>query len=434
MTLYLFKRLLYIIPTLLIVSIVAFILSRNIPNDSVLMLLQKRGGGGNEGGIDQKQYDKIYKQLERDLPSFYCSILPSHYAANINAISSPLDKNLIKALQKTGYPYAYIQPFMQSLKSITDRDKLSIVNQFYISKNFSVLDQLKEENLQSDITQLNQSKQSFYYPKFHWHGATNQYHKWVTSLLKGDFGNSIITGQPATNRVKKALTWTLVLSILTIFIGYLLGIMIGYFIALNPEGRIQRILNQSLYVIYSIPAFWFATMMVKFFTTSDYGRWTNIFPSVEIDIYPEASTMMQVLLNSQKLILPIFCVSLLSVSYIVRVITRSITNEMSQPYITTALSKGLTHSQVVRRHALPNALLPFITQLTGAFSGAVAGFLVIEVIFNIPGVGRLMYDSIREADWNIVFCIIMLVAFATAISYLIGDVIYALVNPKIKFS
>jgi len=125
--LYLFKRLLYIIPTLLIVSIVAFVLSRNIPNDSVLMLLQKRGGGGAEGGIDQKQYDKIYNQLERDLPSFYCSIRPSHHAANINTISSPLDKELIKALQREGYPYKYIHPLLQSLKSITAKDKLSII-------------------------------------------------------------------------------------------------------------------------------------------------------------------------------------------------------------------------------------------------------------------------------------------------------------------
>ena len=398
------------------------------------MLLQKRGGGGAEGGIDQKQYDKIYNQLERDLPSFYCSIRPSHHAANINTISSPLDKELIKALQREGYPYKYIHPLLQSLKSITAKDKLSIINQFYINKDFSTLDQLNEGNLQSNITSLIKSKQSFYYPKFHWHGLQNQYHKWITALIQGDFGNSIINGQPVTNRVKKALTWTLVLSILTIIIGYLLGIIIGYFIALNPSGTTQKILNQSLYAIYSIPGFWFATMMVKFFTTPDYGRWTNIFPSAEIDIYPESSTMMQVLFNSQKLILPIFCVSLLSVSYIVRLVTRGITNEMSRPYITTALSKGLTHKQVVRKHALPNALLPFITQLAGSFASAVAGFLVIEVIFNIPGIGRLMYDSIREADWNIVFCIIMLVALATAISYLIGDLIYAIVNPKIKFS
>ena len=434
MAVYLLKRLFIIIPTLLIVSMVTFILSRNVPNDSVLIILQNRGGTAfNEGGgIDLKQYDKIYKELERELPNFYFSILPSHYAHNINEISSPLDKELVKYLQSQGYASSKAIALLASMKSVTDKESLESINQFYITKDFALLDGVV--SIKRKVSELIKSQQSFYYPKLHWYGANNQYHKWLKNLLVGDFGNSIINGRPVNIRIKKALTWTLVLSILTIIIGYLLGIIIGYYIALNPSGRMQKLLNQSLYLIYSIPVFGLATMLVKFLTTDDYGRWTNIFPSAEINIYPEASTMMQVLLNSHKLILPVICVSLLSISYIVRHVSRSMTNEMRQPYITTALSKGLTHKQVVRKHALPNALLPFITQLAGSFSTAIAGFLVIEVIFNIPGVGRLMYDSIREADWNVVFSIVMLVALATAISYLIGDIIYTLVNPKIKFA
>ena len=186
--------------------------------------------------------------------------------------------------------------------------------------------------------------------------------------------------------------------------------------------------------MYSIPRFWLATLMVVFFTTSDYGWYTNVFPSVGLDIVSSPSVWAQIAGNLENLILPVLCLSAFSVVYIARLTQRGIENEMKAPYTLTAYSKGLSTHQVIRRHALPNASLPLVTVLAGAIPTSLAGSVVIEVIFNIPGIGKLLYDSIHMADWPVVFSLVLLISLVTMVSYLIGDIIYAVLNPKIRYT
>jgi len=233
--------------------------------------------------------------------------------------------------------------------------------------------------------------------------------------------------------VVAALTWTVCIAIPAIVFTFLVGIFIGYFLAKNEGTKKEKIINQVLYFIYAIPVFWIATMAVMYFTTDDYGSWTNIFPSVGIDIYPDASTFQQVLLNAEKLILPILIGSFSSIAYIARILRRSIADEMKEAYITTAYSKGLDRSTVVRKHALPNALLPIITILAGAIPATLGGSVVLEVIFNIPGIGRLLYNSIGLADWDVVFCIVIMTGIVHILCFLLADLLYAYINPKIRY-
>jgi len=217
-------------------------------------------------------------------------------------------------------------------------------------------------------------------------------------------------------------------------LSFFLGYHIGIFLAKNPKGKLQKILHQVLYLLFSMPKFWLATLLVVYFTTSEYGKWTNIFPSVGIDMYPGESTWHTITQNLDKLILPVICLSLFSITTIAILLQQSIGNEMKESYITTALSKGLTPKQAMKRHALPNALTPLITILAGAIPASLAGSVVIEVIFNIPGIGRLMYDSILSADWSVVYCVLMLATLVTVISFLIADILYALLNPRIRLA
>lgn len=374
---YLVKRILLIIPTLLLVSMVTFLLSSLVSQDPVISLLQSRGAisSMDEGVSNHQQYARVYKELHLEKPNFYFSIVPSHYPENINSIIDPNER----AKARSG---------------------------------------LQDQKL--------------FFPKVYWHGLDNRYHRWISALLGGSFGVSQSNGQTVARVVSRALSWTLVLTLIDILISFVLGIYIGYYLSIDPNGKIQRVLNQILYLLYSIPKFWLATLLVVYMTTNDYGSWTNIFPSVGMDVLPGASSWAQVRYNLPKLILPIICLSIFSISYISRILRRSILNEMEAPYILTAYSKGLSREQVVRRHALPNAMLPLITILSGSVAGTLAGSVVIEVIFNIPGIGRLMYDSILIADWSVVYCIVLLLALVVSVAYLIGDLCYAYFNPQIR--
>ena len=366
------------IPTLLLVSILTFLLSSNVSQDPVLSLLQSRGAikSMEEGLSDKKMYAEAYKELNLHKPDFYFSIVPSHYPKTLN----------------------------------------------------SIIDEREREKARAALDR------SFFLPKFIWQGTDNRYHLWIQAILGGSFGDSFVNGQPVSRIVSKALVWTLVLTILDLLFSFSLGIFLGYYLSVHPRGRIQAFINQLLYLLYSIPKFWLATMLVVYFTTSDYGSWTNLFPSVGMDVLPGVSSWGQVWHNLPRLILPVICLSIFSISYVSRILRRSILNEMKAPYIMTAYSKGLSRKQVVKRHALPNALLPIITILTGAIPTTLAGSVIIEVIFNIPGIGRLMFESILLADWNVVYCIVLLLALVLSISYLLGDLCYAYLNPQIRLA
>ena len=358
---------------------VTFLLSSLVSQDPVISLLQSRGAisSMDEGVSNHQQYARVYKELHLEKPNFYFSIVPSHYPENINSIVDPNERTKARS------------------------------------------------GLQD---------QKLFFPKVYWHGLDNRYHRWISALLGGSFGVSQSNGQTVARVVSRALAWTLVLTLIDILISFVLGIYIGYYLSIDPNGKIQRVLNQILYLLYSIPKFWLATLLVVYMTTNDYGSWTNIFPSVGMDVLPGASSWAQVRYNLPKLILPIICLSIFSISYISRILRRSILNEMEAPYVLTAYSKGLSREQVVRRHALPNAMLPLITILSGSVAGTLAGSVVIEVIFNIPGIGRLMYDSILIADWSVVYCIVLLLALVVSVAYLIGDLCYAYFNPQIRLA
>lgn len=401
MSRYLLLRILKVIPTLIIISLVGFFMSLHVPQDAAISLIAMRGGDLEDSS--NLSYDSAYRELGMNKPDFYFSIAPGNYPPTLNIHSSETIRNKIKDLLRSGILYNNI---------IIEDDKV------YVSE---------------EVSDYDKSKNYFFLPKIFWHGMDNRYHDWLSSFFSGTFGTSLANGQPVKTVFAKAFLWTLTLGTFGIIFSFAIGILLGIFIAKNPEGRKERILGQLLYLMYAIPLFWIATMMVMYLTTDTYGEWLNIFPSVGVDIYPEKSTPRQIMANLKKFILPIFCGSLGTIAYLARMMRRSIMDELSQPYITTALSKGLTASAALKKHAFPNALLPMITIFVGAIPATLGGSVVIEVIFNIPGLGRLLYNSIGIGDWNVIFCILLVIGTITAIAYLIGDLLYAWTNPKIRF-
>lgn len=404
------------IPFVLItLSIIAFFLSKAVPQDPAASLVQLNNI--DDALIDplSDAYLRAYKELHLNKPNFYFSIHPKHFPKNINAIFPKDDHSLISALYANGYSRKEVACILNSPKK----------NDLVFSSKLNANHKIKIERI------LNPELIT---PSFRWHGSDNQYHIWLRDFFSGSFGNSNVTGKPVWQSVLPALQFTLAMSIIAIVLTFIIGIYLGYFLAKDANGKKQKALSNFLFLLYSIPVFWLATLMVIFFTTDDYGSWTNIFPSIGIDINPGASTPSLIFSNLEKFILPITCLLTYVVVYIARMLRRSMLDEMALPYITTAYSKGLSKDEVLKKHALPNALLPILTIFIGSLSRAISGSVVIEVIFNIPGMGRLLYNGIGLADWNIVFCIIMLTGIITIIAYLIGDILYAYLDPRIRYN
>ena len=426
---YIIKRVALIFPMLIIISIIAFFMSKATPNDGVTSILMLRGIDPTD--IDEDTYTKTYRSLDYHLPIFYFSIKPAHYPKNLNSYI-PEDRQAIIAFLERGIDGKQAEAILSAYKKRV-QDAINAGNQ----ESVTSLLQGKEDTQfildELELSMGSMKRHRFLLPRPYWHGLENQYHKWLLKAFNKDFGPSIVDGKSAFSKVGKALTWTLSFTLVDYFISLFIGLYLGLFLAKNPEGKTQKLIRQILYVFYAIPLFWLATLMVVYFTTDEYGSWTNWFSSVGMDIYPGKSSFYNIFQNFDKLILPIICLGIHSMAYVGRIIENALGDEMRKDYILMAMADGMSKKEILLKEALPNAMLPIITLFMSAFAAAFSGSLVLEVIFNIPGMGRLLMNSISVADWNVVFCILIVVSFVTIVAYLIADILYALFNPKIKF-
>lgn len=276
---------------------------------------------------------------------------------------------------------------------------------------------------------VNPESIQFFLPTFKWYGTNNQYHKWIVKAIQFDFGHSFIDGKLVLQKITTALGWTFWLVLISLIMIFAISIPLGIFVSKPNHSKVSDFLNFFFYGFYAIPLFWLATLMLMFFTTDDYGTLTNIFPSVGV-IYDDISIGKKVTM----LLLPVIVIVIHTIAYVSRQMSSGILQESTKNYSVTGLSKGLNRYQVIKKHNLPNALFPMITLATAIVPASFSGSLIIEVIFNIPGIGRLLYNSIQTADWNVVFALLLIIGFITMISYLIGDILYTVVNPKVKLT
>lgn len=431
-----FKRIILLIPSIFAISIIIFILKQNIPNDIVEQTINFQSGDSNSTvNIDEATYKTVAKELGLDKPQFYFSITPSHYPDTLNYITNYNNKRLAKSLLKSSCDWNAIQDFIND-ESLTDPKNISFRNtiiSLVLKKNYqSAIKQLKEKNYSTAamaLTSIAKNKSALYvFPKIKWSGINNQYHQWIANLFSLQT-RSIIDGQLTVSKISSALLWTISLSILSLIFSYGIGLFIGLMSHISSK-QIWKYLQLALDTVYSLPLFWFGTLLVVFFTTSHYGKFLHIFPSpLDADFAISSGSLLKFI---QVLLLPCICISLHSAGYISALLSSNLSKEMNAPYITTARQKGLTQRQVIINHAFKNAAFPLVTIFTNSLPSIFTGSLITEVIFNIPGIGRLIYKSILLSDWNILLPCILLIAIVTMVSYLLADVLYEKIDPRLN--
>jgi len=323
-------------------------------------------------------------------------------------------------------------------KDKTISNKLN--NIYTISKNNISLEKYLKKEVSHLLTSYQNIKDhatpsQLYFPTIYWHGSDNQYHRWVSNSILGDFGISYESKRPVTSEIKDAVGWTFIMMSLAIFITYIVAIPLGVFSAKNKNLRFDKITTVLLFMLYSLPSFWIATMMVIFFTTPEYGEWTNIFPSIGLGSLPSNAPFWDRFWETAShFILPVLCISYNSLAFISRQMRGSMVNVLQQDFVRTARAKGLSENKVIWKHGFRNSLFPIITLIASIFPAALAGSVIIEVIFNIPGMGNLMIDAIQSYNYSVVFAILMIASILTMVGILVADILYTKADPRVTFN
>ncbi|MGE0541177.1 MAG: ABC transporter permease [Dehalococcoidia bacterium] len=251
-----------------------------------------------------------------------------------------------------------------------------------------------------------------------------QYGKWIGGVLRGDPGDSLFTGRPVFGQLWSRLPVTIELSVLSLALAMLIGIPLGVISALRSGSAVDYIVRIVAVLGQAVPNFWLGIVLLT--GLGIYLQWT---PPVEYRSFFDAP-----LHNIQQFALPAIILGY-GLSAIVMRLTRSMMLEvLRQDYIRTARSKGLAETPIVRGHALKNTLIPVVTVLGTQFGFLIGGSVVIEQIFALPGVGRLTLEAIVQRDYpqlqfNVLFLAVMILLLNLAV-----DLLYAYLDPRIRFS
>lgn len=438
----LLRRFLWAIPTLVGVVILTFALQHAAPGDRVAERISQSNRPSDISRVESDAlYRSVQEQLALDRPTFYASVRP-HYQPEAAYDIAPLAyrKNLLQ-LNREVRNWSAISDYQNAVARIIANTPKAVPNYINDLQTSNSINQLKsiairipaqEKDLIAAIQALSPSQSQWTYPVISWNGTHNQFHHWMTHLFDSDLRVSKRDGRPATETILSALSWTLLLSMTSLILAILLSLLIALLQERYRGGWFDKISTPILYGLYALPLFWLATLAVVFFTTDEYGAWTNIFPSIGLKYWMNDLSGLQLIgAKLSQLVLPIIVMTLGGITYLTKQIRADLDRQRQKPYVMMALAKGVSQWRLLTRHILPNAMIPFITIVTGAIPRTIVGSIVIEVIFNVPGMGKLLIDSITHADWVISMSIVLVVGVATVLSYLLADVLYMIFYPQL---
>ena len=494
---YLAKRILIFIPTLLAISLLAFIISISAPADPVEKLsssADKEGAANQQSNATKKTKQELRKKLGLDLPVFYfsfgslsdCDTLYkvadkdhsacleelSHYYGNWDDVFSYFNQLSITQLSHSKLKLDDIFEMNKDMegRSIYSKNEINDViteSNFEINSmletanpkviaskfnsldtlynNFAFLSSVKKEFEQSkllyDEMLSNQSSWKSYIPKIIWYGSKNQYHFWLfgdgdqrKGVIRGDFGFSYIDSQPINTKIWDKVWISFSFSLLSVLFAYLVSIPLGIYSAYKKDTKFDRITSIVVFVLYSMPSFFIGVLLLYTFANPDTLRWFPVSGIQDPTLYDSSwSFFEKVAHRAPYFILPLITYTYSSFAFLSRIMRVGVIDVFGQDYIRTARAKGLGEGKVVMKHALRNSLLPIITVFANIFPLAIGGSVIIETIFTIPGMGFEIYSSILNSDYPMIVAVFTIIGFLTMIGYLVADILYAVVDPRISY-
>lgn len=476
MSKYIIRRILFFIPALFIITLLAFIISVNAPGDPVERLISSSKSGEQIAQSANTEEMQLFwrKKLGLDLPLFYVSLHRLSEPDTLYKIYDKPVKEMLSRLIDTYGNWNEISSYYYSLMKLDDElktiSKNNITTEYDIAhlrnESYSLKYEFTDERIQYHIREIeklkltgnprllfNKIKENYHHIKTNsapWKNLIptisfyrhNQYHRWLfgdglssKGILRGDFGISYITKQPVTQVIGERIRWSLLFILIAVFLGYLISIPVGAKAGSKKKSAFDRISSAVLFILYSLPVFWVATLLLMTFANPDMFY---VFPSSGVkpaNGFAESISIFQkIKISLPYLVLPTICYTYSSLAFLSRSMRVSMIEEMGRDYVRTARAKGLSEKKVIYYHALRNALFPLITIFANFFPLVISGAVIIETIFTIPGMGLETFIAIQNQNYPMIIAVFTITGILTLVGYLVSDILYAIADPRISYS
>lgn len=452
---YVIRRLLLALPTLFVISLVTFAMSRFT------------GTGLESENYREKPaaYLEKARKLGLDQPLFYCGLTSLAYPDTLHRIFPLEVREHLEVLTRQSGNWAAAGRFWQavttgldpdlksvagpvlitfkSLRQIRDLDKLSGA----LQKLGAQVDTLKDAALRTRLknrmsgiatcfAELQARNQiwKLYVPALHWYGTQNQYHHWASGFITGNPGYSRITGNPLLTEMKPRLIMTLLINGVALFLAFLIGVPLGVWMARRHRQPPDVWMRGLLLLLHSIPIIWLGSLLIILLSRRDIGL--GLIDGVGAEPWLMSGKTFGEWMrdNWEKLILPILTLMLHLLAIMVLQMRNGVLEVVKQDFIRTARAKGLSEQLVFWRHAFRNALFPIITLFASFFPAVFSGSLIIEYLFDFPGMGTKMQSAFSSNDYAVLFAMVMFVAIVTILSSVVADLLYAWADPRVRLA
>jgi peptide/nickel transport system permease protein len=467
---FLLHRLAWAVPTLLLIILIGFSLSVNTPGDPVLSRLKSMEGQSSDpssGLVNfESQYIRLRQQMGLDKPMFYFSLIPAHYPDTLHRIHLLEQRRACVSLLEAGIPWTNIDQFRKDvfqlkntfLGSITDSTRVQKNQTIAVFNNLLSAQQVEHiltiwtswnksqvtanskgfehpiSQVDKAILELNtqQNQWRTLIPSLAWHGLGNQYHHWLSGILRLDFGQSFQDGKDVIDLIIPSLKWTFWLNGSALLLTLLLGIPLGVWLASLYRSWVDRLITAVLFSSYALPSYWIATLMIIFLCS---GTFLSLFPvgGVESLMHDSSWPLYERVFDwALHLALPVIALTYFNLSLIALQVRNDTKLALEALHIRTAFAKGLAQSTVLWKHAFLNSILPLIALVGQLIPSMVSGSVFIESIFSIPGSGTLLYQAVLSRDYPVIIGVFTCVGTLTILALLLVDMLQYWFNPLLR--
>ncbi len=260
------------------------------------------------------------------------------------------------------------------------------------------------------------------------------YFVWLGNAMAGDLGSSFQEKKPVVDVIGRRIGPTMLLSISSFFLIYLLSVPMGLYATVRRGKPDERLLSTLLYMLYSLPSFVAGLLLLIVFYQNLQGTAFELAPGLHGPGYEEMSFFGKVIDTFKHMILPVTCYTYASLAYMTRFVKANMEEVIRQDYIRTAQAKGVGPTKVICWHAFRNTMIPFVTMIGLTIPGLLGGSVILEQIFNWPGMGQLFLASITFRDYPVIMGLTLMFSILTLLAQLLADVLYAVVDPRITYS
>lgn len=249
-----------------------------------------------------------------------------------------------------------------------------------------------------------------------------QYAYWLRAALHGDFGRSAVNDEPVRSLITRSFPVTFSLTVSGLGVGFLLGVLLGVAAALSRDGPMARFVQGYSSAALGIPSFVVGMLLIWLFPV----HWGLLPSSGYVSFLNHPYDW------ARHMILPVATLAFYGSGIVARFVTASMSEALRQDYIWTARAKGLREAVVIRRHGFRNAAIPITTILGLQFGLLLGGAVIIEAVFNLPGMGRLLLNAVQQRDYTVVQGEVLWILIGVAIANIVVDIFYGVLDPRIR--